>query len=191
MIPKITIVIFILTAWTATAQRGDDQEMNFDKERARMQLAAEGLTMIDGNLISSEGAEVSTHEFRGSYLVIDFWATWCGPCLKDAPNYKKLAEKYTDKNIRFISVSLDHDLETWRAFLTKKKWTKDQYWYGKTDDDPFLSLAYSESLYKGMSMVLITIPKYVFISPTGEILMNADLRPGDPEFEQEIIKYLQ
>ncbi|THD66641.1 TlpA family protein disulfide reductase [Robertkochia marina] len=191
MTQKIALIIFICTGFSAFAQRGVDQEMNFDKERARMQLAAEGRTMIDGNLISWEGAEVSTHEFRESYLVIDFWATWCGPCLKDAPNYKKLAEKYTDKNIRFISVSLDHDIETWREFLTKRKWTKDQYWYGKTDEDPFLSLAYSESSYKGMSMVLITIPKYVLISPTGEILMNSDLRPGDPEFEQEIMKYLQ
>lgn len=56
---------------------------------------------------------------------------------------------------------------------------------------PFLSLGYSESLYKGMSMVLITTPKYVVISLTGEILMKTDLRPDDPEYEEEIIKYLR
>lgn len=188
---SIALILFLCTNILVLAQRRGVQDMNFDKERARMQLAAEGSSMIDGSLIGWDGSEISTREFRGSYLVIDFWATWCGPCLKDAPHYKKLAKKYNDKNIRFISVSLDHDIETWRTFLTKRNWTKDQYWYGKSDEDPFLSLAYSESLFRGVAMVVITLPKYVFISPTGEILMNSDLRPGDPEFEKEIIKNLQ
>lgn len=45
MISKLSLIIFILTVCTAEAQRGNDQEMNFDKERARMQLAAEGLIL--------------------------------------------------------------------------------------------------------------------------------------------------
>ncbi|MCR8668942.1 TlpA family protein disulfide reductase [Aestuariibaculum sp. M13] len=71
------------------------------------------LTDIDGN-------KISLSDFRGKLVYIDLWATWCGPCLKEMPDLKKLKEKYKDSNIVFIGISLDDDIETWKKMLEKE-----------------------------------------------------------------------
>ena len=164
--------------------------MNFDAEREKMNLAKEGKIVSDGILTMLDDSQVSISDFRGSYLVIDFWATWCAPCIEEAPIYKRIAKKYKDKNVKFISISLDQDIGSWKEFITNRKWGEDQYWFGKKDDEPFLSLAYSETKLKDKTWVVIAIPKYIIISPTGEILSNSRIRPSKPDFEEELQKYL-
>ena len=46
-------------------------------------------------------------EFRGSYILLDFWATWCPPCLREIPSLVALQEKFRDKNLKVVYVSLD------------------------------------------------------------------------------------
>ena len=164
--------------------------MNFDAEREKMSLATEGKTVSDGILTLLDDSQVSISDFRGSYLVIDFWATWCAPCIEEAPIYKRIAAKYEDKNVKFISISLDQDIDSWKKFVIKRKWDGDHYWFGNNTDDPFLSLAYSETKLKDKTLVVITLPKYIIISPTGEILSNSGIRPSKPNFQKELQKYL-
>ena len=54
-----------------------------------------------------DGKEVSLEQFKGKYVVIDVWASWCQPCKQEFPNLKKLEEKYKDKNVVFVSISSD------------------------------------------------------------------------------------
>jgi len=60
----------------------------------------------DGNLISLES-------LRGKYVLVDFWATWCTPCIREIPNLKKLYEKYHSKGFEIYSISLDYDYNAW------------------------------------------------------------------------------
>ena len=61
----------------------------------------------DGNL-------VKLSDLRGQYVLIDFWASWCGPCRRENPNVVKLYNKYKDKGFDIYSVSLDKDVNKWK-----------------------------------------------------------------------------
>ncbi len=185
---QIFIILFLVRGILIWAQ--DFPGMNFDAERKLMSLAAEGNMVVHGILTAPDDTRTPIEDFRGSYLVIDFWATWCAPCLEEAPIYKQLADKYRDANIRFISISLDDDMDSWKEFIEKKDWREEQYWFGMKKEDPFMSLAYSETKMKDYSLVVIALPKYVIISPEGKILRNARLRPSEPNFEEELQKLL-
>jgi thiol-disulfide isomerase/thioredoxin len=56
-----------------------------------------------------DGKPVNFSQFKGKVVVLDFWATWCGPCRSEIPGYVMLQEKYQDKGLVIIGVSLDQD----------------------------------------------------------------------------------
>ena len=62
-------------------------------------------------------------DFRGQILLIDFWASWCGPCRKENPNVVKMYEKYKDKGFEILSVSLDKDKDRWLGAIEKDNLT--------------------------------------------------------------------
>jgi len=57
------------------------------------------------------GADISTDQLQGKVIVIDFWATWCGPCIAEMPNMKKLYSQYHQKGVEFLGISLDQPLD--------------------------------------------------------------------------------
>nr|WP_162988981.1 TlpA disulfide reductase family protein [Pedobacter schmidteae] len=59
------------------------------------------------------GRAIRLSDFKGQYVLLDFWASWCGPCRKDNPNIVKAYQKYKDKGFTLIGVSLDHSKEAW------------------------------------------------------------------------------
>ncbi len=58
-----------------------------------------------------KGTTVSMKDLKGKVVVIDFWATWCGPCIAEIPNMKRIYAEYKDKGVEFIGVSLDQNKE--------------------------------------------------------------------------------
>lgn len=66
-----------------------------------------------------EGNEVNLTDFRGKVLLVDFWASWCGPCRKENPHVKKLYEKYADKGFEVLGVSLDKTKDRWVQAIKK------------------------------------------------------------------------
>ena len=70
--------------------------------------------------ITTDGLAVDVNKLRGQYVVVDFWATWCGPCIRAIPELETLQAKFADKQVQVIGVSLDEDLEALGKFLEKK-----------------------------------------------------------------------
>jgi len=64
-------------------------------------------------LKNPEGKEIKLSSLRGQYVLIDFWASWCGPCRKELPNVVRLFNKYKSKGFTVYSVSLDKDISAW------------------------------------------------------------------------------
>jgi peroxiredoxin len=82
------------------------------------------------------GKALSLHSYKGKVVLIDFWATWCVPCLMELPNVQATYRKYHDRGFEVIGVSLDVDLETLRRFVADRGMPRPQYcdvkkWDGK------------------------------------------------------------
>jgi thiol-disulfide isomerase/thioredoxin len=93
---------------------------------ARPELARE--RMAPAFAFNAEnGTRVSMDELQGKVVLMDFWATWCGPCREALPHMKKLAQKFSGEPLVVVSVSLDQDEEKWKSFVAKNEMTWLQY----------------------------------------------------------------
>ena len=68
-------------------------------------------------LNTPEGKELRLSSLRGKYVLIDFWAAWCGPCRKESPNVGRMYNKYKNKGFTVYSVSLDNNADDWKAAI--------------------------------------------------------------------------
>lgn len=84
-------------------------------------MLAPGKPAPELNCSDVDGNPVFLKVFRGKLVYIDFWATWCGPCRQETPYFKKLQLEYKDKDIAFVSVSIDHDKSTWQKTILEEK----------------------------------------------------------------------
>jgi thiol-disulfide isomerase/thioredoxin len=85
---------------------------------------------------------ISMKDLKGKVVVVDFWATWCGPCVAEMPNMKKLYAEYKDKGVEFVGVSLDQPkesggLDKLKEFVAKNEITWPQYYQGKGWESEF------------------------------------------------------
>jgi peroxiredoxin len=115
---------------------------------------APDLTMPD-----QTGKPLSISSFLGKYVLVDFWASWCGPCRGENPNVVAAFEKYKSKNFTVLGVSLDKDKESWLAAIQEDKLT----WPHMSDLKFWESAAVPTYGIKG-------IPFNVLLDPTGKIV---------------------
>ncbi|MFN3918070.1 MAG: redoxin domain-containing protein [Flavobacteriales bacterium] len=91
--------------------------------KEREKLTAIGSPAPELNLPDAKGKVLKMEEFRGKYVLIDFWASWCGPCRKENPNMVKLYEKYNKSGFEILGVSLDNNKERWLQAIEQDKLT--------------------------------------------------------------------
>jgi peroxiredoxin len=82
-----------------------------------------GKPATDFTLQTPDNKSVSLSSLKGKYVLVDFWASWCGPCRKENPNVVKAYNQFKDKNFTILGVSLDEDKAAWQAAITKDKLT--------------------------------------------------------------------
>ena len=123
------------------------------------------------------GTAVSLSDFRGKYVLLDFWASWCGPCRHENPFVVSAFEKYKDKNFTILGVSLDESKEDWLKAIHDDKlaWTQVSDLKGWKND--------ASTLYGVRG-----IPANFLLDPDGKII-DKNLR-GD-KLVEALEKYLQ
>jgi thiol-disulfide isomerase/thioredoxin len=82
----------------------------------------------DFSITSSEGEDISLDELKGKVVLLDFWGTWCGPCVESVPGLRELNKEFAkESSFVMISVSSDGDENKWKNFVVKEKMVWTQY----------------------------------------------------------------
>lgn len=82
-------------------------------EYIRLAAFGVGSVMPNFTLKTPDGKDISLTDFKGKYVLVDFWASWCGPCLREMPNVVKLYKECKGKNFEIFGVSLDNKKDAW------------------------------------------------------------------------------
>lgn len=125
----------------------------------------------DFNFENHKGGLSQLADFKGKYIYVDVWATWCGPCKAEIPSLKKVEEAFHDSNIAFVSISVDKakDHDKWKEFVNEKGLTGVQLFADKDWSSDFVTGYF----VKG-------IPRFILIDPNGLVLNANAPRPSDP-----------
>jgi len=131
---------------------------------------AKGAKSPSFNLKDVNGNMVSLESFKGAYVYIDLWATWCGPCKREFPFLKTLEHDYADKNIRFVSISTDRpqDADLWKNMVKEKELGGTQL---HVNGDTSFTKAYRVN----------GIPHFILIDKEGNIVNSRAPRPSSTE----------
>lgn len=102
-------------------------------------LAWEGEVLPEFSpVVDLNSKPVSLADYRGKVVLLDFWATWCGPCIAELPNVKEVYEKYRDKGFEIIGISLDTDEAALRKFIKENQLPWRQVFDGKRWETPLV-----------------------------------------------------
>lgn len=143
--------------------------------------------MLEGNpapvvvLRDTTDRQITWSDLNGKYLYLDFWATWCGPCIAEIPSLEKLQHDYAGKNITFVSISVDKEKDKgkWKQFVADKNLKGEQLWADEVNSRIFTG-----------AFNMQQIPRFVLLDPEGRIVDANAARPSDVRVRQLLDKVL-
>lgn len=165
--------LVLLISTNVMAGRNDSSlQQKKEKKEASGKLKP-GDPSPDFRAIDIHGKPVSLKSFKGKYVYIDLWATWCSPCCREIPYLQKLEKRFHGKKIVFVSISTDKNLKEWKKFV------KEQFLGG-------VQLNFDGNMRFRDIYGVTGIPRFILLDKKGRII-NADMsRPSDPETEKAL-----
>ena len=125
------------------------------------------------------GGKNSLSDYKGKYVYLDIWATWCGPCKAEIPYLKALEKEFHGKNIEFISISVDNvdgrrgSYENWKKMVAEEQLGGIQLFA----DNDFNSKFIRDYNING-------IPRFILVDPEGNIEAADAMRPSNPGIKE-------
>ena len=154
-----------------------DQQERAQAIAVKLADTKEGTQAIAFSYPDITGKKVSLADLKGKLVLIDLWATWCGPCKAEEPHWEKLNEQFKGKDIAFVGISVDQDKKAWDKYVPEKNLKGIQLHAGPGND---LSAAYK----------VTGIPRYMLIDKKGNIITTDSPRPSDPKLKSLIETWL-
>lgn len=127
------------------------------------------------------GNTISLEDLKGKYVYVDVWATWCGPCKREIPSLKLLTKDYENKDIEFVSISIDEvkDKNKWLSMLDDKEMEGIQIFADKDWKSDFVTAYAIEG-----------IPRFILIDKEGNIVSADVERPSNPLLREKLDQLL-
>ncbi len=116
---------------------------------------------LDLKFTAVDGREVDSAKLRGKVVLIDFWATWCGPCVAELPNVKKVYDQYHAQGFEVVAISLDSDKKKLLDFISKNGLPWPQHFDGKGPKNEF-----------AQKYAVAAIPAMLLVDRTGKIVSS-------------------
>lgn len=136
------------------------------------------LTAFNGEQITMSQA---LDKHRGKVIYLDFWASWCSPCLKTIPDAKQLQKEYKGKDVVFMYLSIDEEVDKWHAA------SEEHLLFGATPG----YLVTNKKRSRNLDYLNVTsIPRYMIYNRTGELVEGDAPRPGTAQVRDMFDKYL-
>lgn len=159
----------IMSANTVFAQNGNGNAANAQQVTVENDLDAKYATnLLKAGTVAPEialktigGKQFSLKSLRGKYVVVDFWASWCPDCRKDAPNVVAMYNKFHKKGVEFVGVSFDTKSESWKSAVEKLGIPYTQVSDMKNMRESPVALAYN----------IKWIPTVYVIDPEGKVVL--------------------
>lgn len=154
-----------------SASSNENQKKEITESYTKLKTVSKG--QVSPKFVGYEnfkGGTTSLDDLKGKYVYVDVWATWCGPCKAEIPSLKEVEKKYHNKNISFVSISVDKasDHEKWRNMVEEKELSGIQLFADKDWSSDFVE----GYLIKG-------IPRFILIDPNGNIVNYNAPRPSE------------
>ena len=180
--------------------QGIDTNLVADEQKSRNQLIQRikqeynrkilmGETLAEGmdspkfaNYENYNGKTTSLDDLQGQYVYIDIWATWCKPCKAEIPFLKKMEEKYHEKKITFVSISVDSgkDHNIWKEMVAEKELPGIQLFADKDWNSEFIK-----------NYLVNSIPRFILIDMGGKIISADAPRPSQGEIITILLNQLE
>ena len=116
---KYLICALSAVLFSISGQAGNEMSAAPQK-KAKKELKSDDFK--DARLVTLKGDSVYLSDYVGKhkYVMVDFWASWCGPCMREVPNVKAAYEKYKSRGLEIVGVSLDRDPKAWEKAVNEK-----------------------------------------------------------------------
>lgn len=130
--------------------------------------------VVDFSYEDLDGNQINLSDYKGKFVYIDLWATWCGPCLAQHPFLEKMVSSYAEKDIVFISISLDYTgaKDVWKNKVTGKDMGI-QLFEGQNGQSDFIK-----------ALKVAYIPRFIIVNPKGEIIVDDAPAPSNPKLKR-------
>jgi peroxiredoxin len=141
----------------------------------KRQLVAPGKPAPSFTLNDVDGKQISLEDYKGKYVLIDFWQTLCSRSARELPHYMELYDDYQDENIAFVSISIDQDENKWRDYVKEKK----NVGTSLRALDYFDSEVYQNFQVQGL-------PSFILIDKDGNIIEPVAPKPSTQEMRDKL-----
>lgn len=140
----------------------------FEAKFERWDLSRPGRMSPGFRAVDIEGKTWTLNDFRGKYVYIDMWATWCAPCRQEVPHLKRLEAQFKDAQIVFLGLSVDSDKAKWEKMASSGDLTGTQLYLGTQSS--------FQEAYR-----IEGIPRFILLDKNGVIISNDMSRPSEPK----------